>query len=64
MAENYQGKSVKANYNFKAQNTDELSFNKNDIIVITQSPEGGWWEGTLDTKTGWFPMNYVELIKQ
>ena len=21
---------------------------------------GGWWEGTLDGKTGWFPSNYVE----
>ena len=23
---------------------------------------GGWWEGTLDGKTGWFPSNYVEDI--
>ncbi|CAM4880314.1 unnamed protein product [Rotaria socialis] len=54
---------VTALYAFKAQNTDELSFAKNDSIVITQAPsDGGWWEGTLDGKTGWFPSNYVEQI--
>ncbi|CAF0872682.1 unnamed protein product [Adineta ricciae] len=53
--------SVTALFAFKAQNTDELSFSKNDVIVLTQTPlEGGWWEGTLDGKTGWFPSNYVE----
>jgi hypothetical protein len=35
------------------------------MIIITQAPtEGGWWEGTLDGKTGWFPSNYVEQILQ
>ncbi|CAF3612241.1 unnamed protein product [Rotaria sordida] len=43
--------------------TVKLSFAKNDIIVLTQAPiEGGWWEGTLNNKTGWFPSNYVEQI--
>lgn len=38
----------------------QLSFAKNDVIVLTQAPaEGGWWEGTLEGKTGWFPSNYV-----
>lgn len=22
--------------------------------------EEGWWEGTLNDKTGWFPSNYVK----
>ena len=39
----------------------QLSFAKSDTIVLTQAPaDGGWWEGTLDGKTGWFPSNYVE----
>ena len=32
------------------------------MITITQSEDGGWWEGTLDGKTGWFPSNYVEKV--
>ena len=28
--------------------------------IITKLYLGGWWEGTLDGKTGWFPSNYVE----
>ncbi|WAR28682.1 ARHG6-like protein [Mya arenaria] len=42
---------VKALYNFKGANNDEAI-------------EGGWWEGTLNGKTGWFPSNYVREFKQ
>ncbi len=43
----------------------QLSFSKSDIIILTQTPnEGGWWEGTLNGKTGWFPSNYVEQISK
>ena len=38
----------------------QLNFKKGDFITITQKDEGGWWEGTLDGKTGWFPSNYVK----
>lgn len=66
MAENGGGGqlTVKARFNFKQNNEDELSFNKGDMIVVTRQEEGGWWEGTLNGKTGWFPSNYVREIKQ
>lgn len=32
------------------------------VITLTQTPSGGWWEGTLDGLTGWFPANYVTPI--
>lgn len=41
----------------------QLCFKKGDIITITQREEGGWWEGTLGDKTGWFPSNYVKEYK-
>ncbi|KAL4708103.1 hypothetical protein ACJJTC_009882 [Scirpophaga incertulas] len=54
---------VKAIYSFKGKNNDELCFKKGDIITVTQKEEGGWWEGTLNDTTGWFPSNYVTEFK-
>ncbi|XP_052105073.1 rho guanine nucleotide exchange factor 7-like isoform X7 [Mytilus californianus] len=56
-------KRVKALHNFSGSNNDELCFSKGDIITVTQMVEGGWWEGTLNGKTGWFPNNYTKEIK-
>jgi len=53
---------VKSVYKFKGTNNDELKFKKGDIITVTQKEDGGWWEGTLDGRTGWFPSNYVEEL--
>lgn len=55
--------TVQAIFTFKGENNDELCFKKGDIITITQREDGGWWEGTLDEKTGWFPSNYVKEHK-
>uniref|UniRef100_A0AAY4DUS8 Rho guanine nucleotide exchange factor (GEF) 7a n=1 Tax=Denticeps clupeoides TaxID=299321 RepID=A0AAY4DUS8_9TELE len=54
---------VKARFNFQQTNEDELSFSKGDIIHVTRTEDGGWWEGTLSGKTGWFPSNYVREVK-
>ncbi|KAJ8688320.1 hypothetical protein QAD02_024115 [Eretmocerus hayati] len=56
-------KFVIALYSFKGKNNDELCFKKGDIIAITQVDDGGWWEGTLYEKTGWFPANYTKEFK-
>ncbi|XP_046693049.1 rho guanine nucleotide exchange factor 7b isoform X2 [Silurus meridionalis] len=54
---------VKARFNFQQTNEDELCFNKGDIIQVIRQEDGGWWEGALNSKTGWFPSNYVKEIK-
>uniref|UniRef100_A0A8C6PDV4 Rho guanine nucleotide exchange factor (GEF) 7a n=1 Tax=Nothobranchius furzeri TaxID=105023 RepID=A0A8C6PDV4_NOTFU len=54
---------VRARFNFQQTNEDELTFNKGDIINVTRQEEGGWWEGSLSGRTGWFPSNYVKEIK-
>lgn len=51
---------VRAIHNFKGKNNDELCFKKGDILTVTQALDGGWWEGTLQGNTGWFPSNYVK----
>ncbi|KAL8593948.1 hypothetical protein ACOMHN_021800 [Nucella lapillus] len=58
-----QPKHVKALFNFKGTNNDELCFSKGDIVTVTQVLDGGWWEGTYNGKTGWFPSNYVKEVK-
>ncbi|XP_052010517.1 rho guanine nucleotide exchange factor 6-like isoform X2 [Xyrauchen texanus] len=65
MSENGSGGKlvVKARFNFKQNNEDELSFSKGELIHVTRQEEGGWWEGTLNCKTGWFPSNYVREVK-
>lgn len=54
---------VKARFNFQQTNEDELTFTKGDIINVTRQEEGGWWEGSLNGRTGWFPSNYVREVK-
>uniref|UniRef100_A0A7E4V0Z3 SH3 domain-containing protein n=1 Tax=Panagrellus redivivus TaxID=6233 RepID=A0A7E4V0Z3_PANRE len=53
-----------AKFKFEGKNNDELSFEPNDIIIVTQQLDGGWWEGNIEGKIGWFPSNFCEIIPQ
>ncbi|KAM3914742.1 GRB2-related adapter protein 2 [Leptodactylus fuscus] len=50
---------VKALYDFKALEPDELSFQTNDIIEVVEVINDSWWLGKLGHKTGLLPSNYV-----
>ncbi|KAF7259924.1 hypothetical protein EG68_02913 [Paragonimus skrjabini miyazakii] len=50
---------VRALYDYTRIHTDELSFKKGDILAVSRQLDGGWWEGSLNGVTGWFPSNYV-----
>ncbi|KAG9345315.1 hypothetical protein JZ751_009861 [Albula glossodonta] len=52
----------RALYAYDAQDTDELSFNAEDIIEILTEDPSGWWYGRLRGREGMFPGNYVEKI--
>uniref|UniRef100_W5LQQ3 Osteoclast-stimulating factor 1 n=1 Tax=Astyanax mexicanus TaxID=7994 RepID=W5LQQ3_ASTMX len=52
----------RALYAYDAQDTDELSFNADDIIDIVNEDPSGWWVGRLRGREGMFPGNYVEKI--
>jgi len=59
------GFSCKALFDYKAEKEDELSFQPGDIILnVNVLEEGGWWEGSLNGKKGWFPDNFVEKIAE
>ncbi|KAJ3041027.1 hypothetical protein HDV00_009927, partial [Rhizophlyctis rosea] len=47
-------------YPYAADKNDELSFTEGKIIRVVRKVEGGWWEGQLDQRVGWFPANHVE----
>ncbi|XP_011307510.1 SH3 domain-containing kinase-binding protein 1 [Fopius arisanus] len=49
-------------YNYVAQESDELTLRKGDIIKDIKIIAGGWWEGTLRDKCGMFPDNFVKLL--
>ncbi|KAI6235160.1 hypothetical protein M3Y95_00021800 [Aphelenchoides besseyi] len=58
------GFTVKANYDYTAADSDEISFKENDIIVNCQAVDEGWMTGTLQRtlEHGMLPANYVEKI--
>eukprot|EP00095_Tigriopus_kingsejongensis_P002053 maker-scaffold254_size236139-snap-gene-1.12 protein:Tk02053 transcript:maker-scaffold254_size236139-snap-gene-1.12-mRNA-1 annotation:"1-phosphatidylinositol -bisphosphate phosphodiesterase gamma-1" len=54
---------VKAMYDYKANKSDEHSYNKGEIITNVNKQEGGWWSGDLrGRKQQWFPANFVVEI--
>ncbi|XP_071970523.1 unconventional myosin-Ie-like [Engystomops pustulosus] len=52
----------RALYAYDAQDTDELSFNAEDILEIVREDPSGWWQGRIRGRDGLFPGNYVEKI--
>ena len=55
--------TVKALYDYRSQNEDELSFCKHAIITNVTKEESGWWRGDYGGKKQlWFPANYTKEI--
>lgn len=46
-------------YDFTAQQQDDISFNKNDVITVLEK-SGEWWKGSVGGNSGMFPSNYVK----
>ena len=53
-----------AKANFVAENSNELSFSKNDQIVILGKAGSGWLRGELNGRTGLVPQSFVKLMKE
>lgn len=53
---------VVALYKYTAQNADELSFDKDDVIKMISKEEPDWWKGELNGVVGLFPSNYVQVL--
>ncbi|KAK9304716.1 hypothetical protein QLX08_004112 [Tetragonisca angustula] len=49
-------------YDFEAENPGELSFKENDTITLTKKIDENWYEGSLNGRTGYFPVTYVQVV--
>ena len=54
----------KAMYDYTAQDTDEVTFKEDDVIINCEPIDEGWMYGTVQSTglRGMLPSNYVEKI--
>ncbi|XP_049871444.1 endophilin-A isoform X6 [Pectinophora gossypiella] len=48
-------------YDFDAENQGELGFKENDVITLISKVDDNWFEGSVNGKTGYFPISYVQV---
>ncbi|KAK9718938.1 Variant SH3 domain [Popillia japonica] len=48
-------------YDFDPENPGELGFKENDVITLINKIDENWFEGSLNGRTGYFPVTYVRV---
>ncbi|KAA0713465.1 GRB2-related adapter protein [Triplophysa tibetana] len=54
--------SVRAMFDFTAEDPDELNFQSGDLIEVLDQSDRFWWKGRLRGRTGLFPVNYTNPL--
>ena len=55
-------KRYRALYDFQAQESDELSFKRGDVLIFVSKIDDNWLQGKFKGKQGIFPVDYVRLL--
>lgn len=53
---------AKAIYDFNSKESGDLNFKKADIILLKKKIDQNWYIGELNSRTGSFPINHVQII--
>ncbi|XP_015669904.1 E3 ubiquitin-protein ligase SH3RF1, partial [Protobothrops mucrosquamatus] len=54
---------AKALYNYEGKESGDLKFNKGDIIILRRQVDENWYHGEVNGIHGFFPTNFVQIIK-
>ncbi|XP_023555867.1 E3 ubiquitin-protein ligase SH3RF1 isoform X2 [Octodon degus] len=54
---------AKALYNYEGKEPGDLKFNKGDIIILRRQVDENWYHGEVNGIHGFFPTNFVQIIK-
>ncbi|XP_065166451.1 endophilin-A isoform X2 [Atheta coriaria] len=48
-------------YDFEPENPGELGFRENEVITLINKIDDNWYEGSVNGRTGYFPVSYVRV---
>ncbi|XP_029563382.1 E3 ubiquitin-protein ligase SH3RF1 isoform X2 [Salmo trutta] len=54
---------AKALYNYDGKEPGDLKFSKGDIIILRRQVDDNWYHGEMGGVHGFFPTNFVQIIK-
>lgn len=54
---------AKALYNYEGKEPGDLKFNKGDVIILRRQVDENWYHGEVNGVHGFFPTNFVQIIK-
>ncbi|XP_075994739.1 E3 ubiquitin-protein ligase SH3RF1, partial [Genypterus blacodes] len=54
---------AKALYNYDGKESGDLKFSKGDVIILRRQVDENWFHGEMGGVHGFFPTNFVQIIK-